>query len=317
VPAAGLEELKDQTFEAVDWAALTARYSQDPDANKRSINRQMLGLEASKMGARAINDAFSTFDLRAQAASLDGAYHVQSHGGVYLGAEMVLLGDPLRITTTPSQQQQQQQPTDPALAAVPPDATLVMHVLAIQTLTPTSTSDISRSTLHFHGDLYRAVRTPPGRPFPPPNAAPLTTLPPAFAEELATRDAIEKNAPMPPPEGGDNTTAAAPAAARWSWVLVSSRAARPEADVLGRFYVTQKLMAAIDPARWAAWVARGAVEEAPAYLNNRGQSGVGGNVGGGGGGGGGGVGRRRPGRRATLGDAVGVEFRVPEGMVES
>jgi hypothetical protein len=61
----------------------------------------------------------------------------------------------------------------------------------------------------------------------------------------------------------------------------------------------------IDPARLQAWVQAGQLEEAPAYLNNRGHSGGGVYVG------------RRQGRRATLGEAVGVEFRVPGGVVEN
>jgi hypothetical protein len=88
-------------------------------------------------------------------------------------------------------------------------------------------------------------------------------------------------------------------------VLVAAGVLRAEQDVQGRFYVTEKLMSVIDPARLQAWVQRGLLEEAPAYLNNRGHSGGGQYVG------------RRAGRKAMLGEAVGVEFRVPGGLVEN
>ncbi|AEO55127.1 hypothetical protein MYCTH_2298606 [Thermothelomyces thermophilus ATCC 42464] len=304
VPHTSMDELRDQTFDTVNWEALAARISQDPDPNKREIGRQMLGLEASKMGARAINDTFSTFDLRAQGTTADGALHVQHYGGVYLGAEMVRVGDPVRVVATPSgspsqQQQQHQQQQASQQAALPPDANLVMLVTEIQVLTPSSLTGDARgaATLQFKGDLYRAARLSTAHP-PPPGTIPSgETLGPAFAEELATRNAIDKESN---PDGGN-----ADKAVFWSWVQVGAQVLRGEQDVQGRFYVTEKLMSVIDPAKWQEWVRRGRLEEAPAYLNNRGHSGGGQYLG------------RRMGRKAALGNAVGVEFRVPPGMVEN
>ncbi|KAL2153385.1 hypothetical protein VTH82DRAFT_4540 [Thermothelomyces myriococcoides] len=293
VPHTSMEELRDKTFDTVNWEALYTRISQDPDPNQREINRQMLGLEASKMGARAINDTFSTFDLRAQGTTADGTLHVQHYGGVYLGAEMVRVGDPIRIVTLPSGSPSQQ-------ATVPPDANLVMLVTEIQVLTPTSLTSDGRgaATLQFKGDVYRAVRLSTAHP-PPPGTVPSgEALGPAFAEELATRNAIDKESGNP--DGGN-----AEGAVRWSWVQVGAQVLRGEQNVQGRFYVTERLMSIIDPAKWQEWVQRGQLEEAPAYLNNRGHSGGGQYLG------------RRMGRMATLGKAVGVEFRVPPGMVEN
>ncbi|KAL2157526.1 hypothetical protein VTH06DRAFT_6077 [Thermothelomyces fergusii] len=289
VPHTTMDELRDKTFDMVNWEALSARISQDPDPNKREIGRQMLGLEASKMGARAINDTFSTFDLRAQGTTADGALHVQHYGGVYLGAEMVRIGDPIRVVAVPGGPTSQQ-------ANLSPDANLVMLVSEIQVLTPTSLISDGRgaATLQFRGDLYRAVRLPAAHP-PPPGTVPSgEALSPAFAEELATRNAIDKESNP----GGDRGV-------RWSWVRVAVQALRGEQDVQGRFYVTERLMSIIDLAKWQEWVQRGQLEEAPAYLNNRGHSGGGQYLG------------RRMGRKATLGGAVGVEFRAPPGMAEN
>jgi hypothetical protein len=281
VPNTSMDELKDKAFDTVNWQALTACLTQEPDPSKREIKRQVLGLEASKMGARAINDAFSTFDLLAQGVSPDGALHVQHYGGIYLGAEMVRVGDPVRVITAPAQPD------------LPADANIVMRITEIQVLTPTAPPGGARATLQFKGDLYRTARLSAAHPLPPPGTAVVPSpeaLGPAFAEELATRNAIDKDK-----AGG----------VRWTWVLVAAGVLRAEQDVQGRFYVTEKLMSVIDPARLQAWVQRGLLEEAPAYLNNRGHSGGGQYVG------------RRAGRKAMLGEAVGVEFRVPGGLVEN
>ena len=288
VPNAGIDELKDKTFDMVDWQGLTARYSQDPDPAKKSMNQQVIGLEASKLGARAINDAFSTFNLIAQGTTPDGALYIQHYAGVYLGAELVHVGDPVRVTNTgtniPS--------TGPS--AVPPDATLIMLVDEIQVLTPLNpqgsagAGSTGRATLQFRGHLYHTVRAPAGGA-PPAGAVAAETLGGVFVEELNTRNAIEKDRAM-----------------RWSWVRVTAAAAvRGEHDVQGRFYVTERLMRIIDPARLQGWVERGLLEEAPAYLNNRGHSGAGQFLG------------RRRGRAATLGQAVSVAFQPPTGMVEN
>ncbi|KAL2263168.1 hypothetical protein VTK26DRAFT_7919 [Humicola hyalothermophila] len=309
VPNTSIDELKDKTFDTVDWRALTARYSQDPDPAKKALNQQVLGLEASKMGARTINDAFSTFDLLADGTTPDGAFRVQHYAGIYLGAEMVRLGDPLRVTPPLPET------NNPAAAgaALPPDATLIMLVSEIQVLTPTgngaahaaATVPVLGPTLQFRGHLYRTVRASAAA-LSTPGAVPGLLTPPEalgepFVAELASRNAIEKDPSM-----------------RWAWVRVSGgggsgggaagggdMAVRGEQDVQGRFYVTERLMSAIDPGRLQSWVERGMLEEAPAYLNNRVHSGGGQFLG------------RRPNRAAMLGQAVSVGFGGVEGMVEN
>ena len=87
---------------------------------------------------------------------------------------------------------------------------------------------------------------------------------------------------------------------------VAEQAQISEHDVLGRFYVTEKALGIIDPPRLQEWVQSGTSDNAPAYLNSRRDTDYRKHY----------VGRR-PGRKATLGEAVGVEFRVPEGMVEN
>lgn len=291
VPGAALPELKDKTFDTVHWASLAEHCHQEPDAAKRNMNLQVVGLEASKMGARAINDAFSTFNLMregyVQAAS--GAVRVQYYEGVYLGAEMVRVGDPLRITNTAAAAQSSAEPANNAAGPSPDGGTLVMRVDEIQVFV---SPDGGRSTLYFQGNHYRPVRAraaaaAAAQP-PVPGTVPAETLGPAFVEELAARNAAEKDPSM-----------------RWCWAMVQGQARRGEHEVQGRFYVTEKLMKVIDPDLYQTWVQRGLLEEAPAYLNNRGHSG------------GGQYSGRRPGRAATLGQAVAIQFEAPVGMVEN
>ncbi|GAB1319086.1 Cryptic loci regulator 2 N-terminal domain-containing protein [Madurella fahalii] len=287
VPDADMDDLKDKTFEAVDWQSLTYSYSQDPDPSKKAMNLQRIGLEASKMGARAINDCFSTFGLLREGPTPNNDIHTQHYTGVYLGAEMVCVGDPIRVTPTASAGSTTLGVS--ATVPVPPDATLVMlidQIVVVTSLLPSGPA-AAHSGLQFRGSLYRTVRSPAHAP--PGGAVAAENLGPAFAEELATRNAIDTDKAM-----------------RWWWVQAAPGLhLRAEQDVQGRFYVTEKLMSIIDPVRYQKWVENGQLEEAPAYLNNRNQSGAGHFYG------------RRPCRAATLGQAVSVKFMAPAGMVEN
>lgn len=287
VPNAGLDELKDKTFETVDWQTLTYRYSQDPDPSKKAMNLQVIGLEASKMGARAINDCFSTFGLLGEGPTPNNDLHAQHYTGVYLGAEMIRVGDPIRVTPTASADSTALDAN--AAVPTPPDATLVMLIDQIVAVTPLSPAGPGPgpSGLQFRGSLYRTARS--AAHAPPGGAVAAENLGPAFAEELATRNAIDTDKAM-----------------RWWWVQATPGLhLRGEQDVQGRFYVTEKLMSIIDPERYRKWAENGQLEEAPAYLNNRNHSGAGQFYG------------RRPGRAATLGQAVSVQFTAPVGMVEN
>lgn len=274
VPAVAIDELTSKFFEAVDWQAFAIRYSQDPDPQKRNLKLQMVGLEASKMAARGINDCFSTFNKLGEGPTPDGTVLVRHYTGVYLGAEMVRLGDPVRVNA-------------PGGANEPPGTSpCVMLVSEIKVLSSAWGGDpTTPATLQFEGNVYRVVRA--ALPHPPTIIA-AENLGQAFVEELSVRNEIERDPNV-----------------RWGWHLVERDAVRPDGEVRGRFYVTFKLMALINPKTLEENRARGAVEEAQTYLNNRSHSGLGGNQGG-----------RRESRAATLGKAVSTQFIAPSGMVE-
>ncbi|KAK1836497.1 transcription-silencing protein Clr2-domain-containing protein [Podospora conica] len=275
VPAVAIPELSSKTFESVDWQAFAIRYAQDPDQQKRSLKLQMVGLEASKMAARGINDMFSTFNKLGEALTPDRAVRVTHYTGVYLGAEMVRIGDPVRVSAPNGAQE------------APDAAPCVMLVSKVQVFTSAWADAATPARVQLRGDVYRVVRA--ALPHHPQMIVPAEQLGQAFVEEVAMRNAIERE----------------PGTMGWGWNLVQRDAVRPDGDVRGRFYVTFKLMSLIDPKMLEDYRSKGAVLEAQKYLNNRGHSGLGGAHG-----------ARRESRAATLGKAVSTQFVVPNGMVE-
>ncbi|KAK3688392.1 transcription-silencing protein Clr2-domain-containing protein [Podospora appendiculata] len=243
VPNVAIDELQDKGFHEVDWQAFATRYSEGLDVDQRAMRMQMVGLEASKMAARHVNDSFSTFDKMAQAPTADGSFLIQTYAGVYFGAEMVRIGDLIRVTAPSS------------AADNHPDATAVMHVDEIQVATATSGAANTLPNLQFKGHLYRTIRST--LPFPP-GVVPVETSEAAFVEEVGIRNQIEHDKKW-----------------KWGWLLVQRDAVRMVADVQGRFYVTHKLMNIIDRDSFQESMKNGVVESAQSYLNNRSHSGRG------------------------------------------
>ena len=136
------------------------------------------------------------------------------------------------------------------------------------------------------GNIYHIVRSHTDDP--PADSIPPEVLVPALAEELATYNAIKRDATM-----------------RWSWVRIAEREQLTRFAVCGRFYVSEKVMGIIDPPRLQEWRQRGTPEEPPAYLVDRWEY-VSSNC----------QTARRRGRKEVLGEVVGFEFELPEGIVE-
>jgi hypothetical protein len=264
-------ELEGRTFDTVNWRALSSRHLQDPDHNERARLLEKLSIEASILAARTINDSYSTFGPISKGATTGATVCVKTYEGVYLGAEMVRVGDPVRVESTVSRRA--------GLSPMTPGVTLVMLVNEIQVVETFQQHPCS--TLYFKGDVYRTLRSNSDQPFPRATVR-AKTLGPAFVEELTMLNGIED------------------ASMRWSWVMVHSQKLCREQEVQGRFYVTQKLMGILDPRRHELWIKRGWPDDASMYLRNRGNSGA----------------RRRPGRAATFGEAVSVQFKTPDGIAE-
>ncbi|KUI54841.1 hypothetical protein VP1G_02227 [Cytospora mali] len=85
VPSVAIPELQDKLFTQVDWQALIKTSGQRPE---------FIGLEASKMAALEIDGSWSTFNRLSVGPKQPQNQSV--YGGVFLGAEMIRLGDPIR-----------------------------------------------------------------------------------------------------------------------------------------------------------------------------------------------------------------------------
>ncbi|KAL0472418.1 transcription-silencing protein Clr2 domain-containing protein [Neurospora intermedia] len=243
VPGVGenFSSLANRTYDSIDWPTFSVQYCQSlglTDPSQLDIARQTVGLEASKLAAKYINDCYSTFN-KLNNSNVGGAQDTLFHEGVYLGAEMIRVGDPVRVVGGHVGNGQNNGGTE---------TNAVMLVSEIAT-------DTHGTNIRFKGNLFQTVRSAP--PMPPNVVAP-ESLGPVFIEEVMSRNEIEKYNK-----------------ARWGWALVERDAVRTEVDTLGRFYVTHRLMNIIDPARFTASVQKGVVEDAHAYLNNRAHSGTG------------------------------------------
>ncbi|KAK4119388.1 hypothetical protein N657DRAFT_604547 [Parathielavia appendiculata] len=236
-----MNQLKDFTFDMVDWEVVITRCMEIPDVRSRARALQHYSIEASKLAARAINASYSTYGLSSEDATVDATLRTKTYEGVYLGAEMIRVGDPVRVNTTIASQA--------GLRSMTSSPTLVMLVKEIQLVETFQQQPCS--TLYFRGDVYCTIRSTLTQPFPPGTVR-AGTLGPAFVEELTTLNTIETDRSM-----------------RWSWVMVESQKLCCETDVQGRFYVTEKLMRIIAPERYEMWVENGRLGETP--LSDRGK----------------------------------------------
>lgn len=270
--AENFSSIANRTYDSIDWPTFSVQYCQSlsiTDPAQVELARQTVGLEASKLAAKYINDCYSTFN-KLNKSNVSGPQDTFFYEGVYLGAEMIRVGDPVRVVLVSNGHNNG--------AATETNAVMLVSEIA---------TDAHGMNVRFKGSLFQTVRAVPPMP---PNVIPPESLGPVFVEEVMSRNEIEKYSKE-----------------RWGWALVERDAVRTEVDVLGRFYVTHRLMNIIDPARFTASVQKGVVEDAHAYLNNRAHSGT----------------QRfngpKPTRADTFGLAVnaGVTFTAPEGMDES
>jgi hypothetical protein len=208
---------------------------------------RIVDIETSKIKARRINSSFSTFGVFSENTAADATVHIKTYEGVYLGAEMVRVGDPVRVNATTASQA--------GLSSVTASSTLVMLVAEIQVVE--TFQQHPSSSLYFRGDVYRTIRSSLAQSYPPGTVR-AGSLGQAFVEELATLNTVEKDRSM-----------------RWDWVKVESQKVCNGKDVQGRFYVTEKLMSVIDPQTYEIWVGSGRLDEVPIYLNSWGERRVG------------------------------------------
>lgn len=226
VPAISIPDLQNKTFPQIDWEALLKMNAQRPE---------FIGLEASKMAALEIDGSWSTFN-RLNAGPKQPPNKTM-YGGVFLGAEMIRLGDPIRHREKSHGIMEVTEITVTTATSVPNPAD------------PVNTMPTATYTLSFRGIEYEASLVAEKAALgPQPQGA-------IFVKDSAFRTAAAK---------------ATGAKQKCVWTIQSWDTVWAERDVGGRLYVTNELIGVTQGAQAAETaVTTGAFSEATAYLNNR------------------------------------------------
>lgn len=240
-----------KSFNDIDWTAEAEKARQNsPNPAKAQQDMEMLGLEASKVAARTINNCFSLFnkqeDHRGPAAS---GFSMEFYGGVFLGAEMIVVGDSVRVTPPP------QLPSDGD-----DKPTTVMRVDEIVLLIPHARNQAVN--LQFRGAVYHLTRHAEHEIDHAASAAETAALGPTFREEVDFRNSLL--------DPNDRR-----ARGRWTWRQVERPAFRSDEAIHGRFYVSHKLMQILMPDRLQEAVRGRVIPQESTLLNTRQQNGGG------------------------------------------
>lgn len=226
VPAISIPELQNKTFPQINWEALLKMNAQRPE---------FIGLEASKMAALEIDGSWSTFNRLTPGPKQP--QNKKMYGGVFLGAEMIRLGDAIRHREKSHGIMEVTEITVTAATPVPNPAD------------PANIMPLATYTLSFRGIEYEASLVSEKAALgPQPQGA-------IFVKDSAFRTAAAK---------------ATGAKQKCVWTISSWDTVWAERDVGGRLYVTNELIGVTQGAQAADTAfATGIFSEATAYLNNR------------------------------------------------
>ncbi|EFX02622.1 hypothetical protein CMQ_2551 [Grosmannia clavigera kw1407] len=300
-----------QTFDALDWPRLVRENAQAAQAVQAYAQAQAqaqacgqvlppgsvapplprfdmatISLEASKAAANQINACFSVFGARPKVSPTQCIY-----GGVFLGAEQIVVGDAVRVDARRDGAADGNGNGNGSSNSnnggdLPPGTTDIMRINLILT---------DHDHLRFIGDVYRLALTTAAAGS---NSNASATAPPEgqlFAEELEDRNGIMLAA----------NTQKNQQQQRWYWHLKERNGHRAENEVHGRFYVSMRLAANLRKADFLAQAAAGHVGDDMIKALNRRQQVAGFQYQG-----------QRTSRTATIGGAIGVVLPAISGVIE-
>lgn len=226
VPSVSIPDLQDKLFTQIDWQALSKTSGHRPE---------VVGLEASKMAALEIDGSWSTFNRLSVGPKQPPNQSV--YGGVFLGAEMIRLGDPIR----------NREKARGILEVT--EITVTTTTTAPNPADPANTPPTTTHTLSFRGIEYEtALVAEKAQLGPQPQGA-------IFTKDTAFRTAAAQ---------------ATGAKQKCVWTIKSWDTVWAEKEVGGRLYVTHELIGVTQGTAAAdAAVRTGRFQEATAYLNNR------------------------------------------------
>ncbi|KAB5535197.1 hypothetical protein GE09DRAFT_1227188 [Coniochaeta sp. 2T2.1] len=233
-------EYKTQPFSAVDWVAETEKRRQAATAaganpQKNAQDMEYFCLEASKVAARTINNCFSLFNKQVDRVQGGSGFSMEFYSGVFLGAEMIVVGDPVRVMPPPKVDGDDK-------------PTTVMRVDEIVLLVPHARNHAVN--LQFRGTVFHLTRQPETQI---DAASAGETHGGPFAEEVDYRNALLDQADRQ-------------ARGKWTWQAAEKPALRNDDGIHGRFYVSHKLVQILHPDTWQATMREGG---APSMLNTR------------------------------------------------
>lgn len=233
-------QYQGKSFTDLDWVALAEQTRHSAEAQKEL---EILGLEASKVAARTINNCFSLFNKQTERVQAAAGYTVEFYSGIYLGAEMVLVNDPVRVTPPQNLPEGEIKPTT------------VMRIDDIVLLIPHGRG--IAADLQFRGTVYHLTRQPEHEI---DAATAAEAFGGTFREEVDFRNAL-----LDPADRQLH--------GRWIWKTIEKPAFRNDDQIFGRFYVSHKLMQILMPEKLAEARQTRVVQEASTLLNTRQQNG--------------------------------------------
>ena len=160
------------------------------------------------------------------------------YNGVFLGAEKVWIGDPLRLQLGSG--------TD----------ILVLHAIIERKLAPGPNQPAPNSSIHLTGDVYAIQQVPHSDPNVPTPASPANNpeLPQRLTEDLAFRNA--------------KSIAAQRVASFWKLTAANARVELK--DIKGRWYEASIILQILQPKVFEESARNGEIREATLWMNSRG-----------------------------------------------
>lgn len=231
VPRFTNEELNNMnpppTYENADWQGM---------ANRRYGAGDM-EVDGSILAAKAIDASYTPFG-KINSVQPDKNTIETRYDGIYLGAEKVWVGEPVRLTIGSGT-----------------DIMVVHAIIDRRRLSPTNRQLVHQEVL-FQGDVYHLTTVPHSNPAVPSPASPDNNpyLPHRLTQDLAVRNA--QSIPIKHSVS--------------FWKLASSQARVKLEDIKGRWYEASILLPILQADTYNTAASKGEVQEASLWMNARG-----------------------------------------------
>ncbi len=210
-------------YETMDWHALMQKKFGSGDAE----------VDGSILAAKAVDASYTPF-ASVRTIELEAGVMETYYDGIYLGAEKIWIGDPLRLA--------------------PGTDILVLHSVVVRRRS--IGGQIQQQSVFLLGDTYTLQRHPHPNPSIPTlaSAANNPRLPARLTADLEYRNAL--------------SIAAKGVAHYWKLVAVNNR--HELNDIKGRWYETSIVLPILQPEQFEGLARKGEISEVTLWMNSRG-----------------------------------------------